>query len=99
VKFGVDHSGEYFADDANTITVPAFTIFHVTAELRKPIATAKDWGIRGFVTIANLTDVKYVSSAFLNPDPAPGADGPAPAVFEPGMPRSVIVSFSVGKLR
>ena len=99
VKFGVEHSGEYFADDANTITVPAFTIFNATAELRKPIATASDWGIRGFVTVHNLTDVKYAGSAFLNPDPAPAPAGPAPAVFEPGMPRSVIVSFSVGKLR
>jgi iron complex outermembrane recepter protein len=98
VKFGMEHSGKYFADDANTITVPAFTIFNVTAELRKPIFATGDWGLRGFVTLHNVTDKKYAASAFLNPDPAP-APATGPAVFEPGTPRSVILSFSVGKLR
>ncbi|MEO8333712.1 MAG: hypothetical protein ABI664_01985 [bacterium] len=42
-----------------------------------------------------MTDTKYVGSAFLNPDLLNGA----PAVFEPGMPRTVIVSFSVGRIR
>ena len=99
VKLGVEHSGEYYANDANTITVPAFTILNATMELRKPIAARNNWGLRGFVTVHNITDKKYVGSAFLNPDPAPGAAGPAPAVYEPGMPRSVIVSLTVGKLR
>jgi iron complex outermembrane receptor protein len=99
VKMGVEHSGEYFADDANSITVPGFTILNATLELRKPIAAANNWGLRGFVTVHNITDKKYIGSAFLNPDPAPGAGTQPPAVFEPGMPRSMIVSFSVGKLR
>jgi iron complex outermembrane receptor protein len=98
-KLGVEHSGEYFADDANTITAPAFTILNATLELRKPIATTGDWGLRGFVTVHNITDRKYIGSAFLNPDPAPGAGSQPPAAFEPGMPRSVILSLSVGKLR
>jgi iron complex outermembrane receptor protein len=98
-KLGVEHSGAYFADDANSVSVPAFTILNATLELRKPIAAAGDWGLRGFVTVHNLTDRKYIGSAFLNPDPAPGAAPQPPAAFEPGMPRTVIVSFSVGKLR
>jgi iron complex outermembrane receptor protein len=99
VKLGVEHSGEYFADDANTVTVPAFTILNATLELRKPIAAANNWGLRGFVTVHNIADTKYIGSAFLNPAPAPGAGAQPPAAFEPGMPRSVILSFSVGKLR
>jgi iron complex outermembrane receptor protein len=98
-KLAVEHSGEYFADDANSVTVPAFTVLNATLELRKPIAWANDWGLRGFITIHNLTDRKYIGSAFLNPDPAPGAGAQPPAAFEPGMPRSLILSLSVGKLR
>lgn len=99
LKAAIEHSGEYFANDFNTITVPGFTIFSVTAELRKPITAMGDWGLRGFVTVHNVTDAKYIGSAFLNPDPAPGAAPQPPAAFEPGMPRAVIVSFTVGKLR
>jgi iron complex outermembrane recepter protein len=97
IKAAVEHSGEYFADDANRVTVPAFTILNLTAELRRPILAANGWGLRGFVTVQNVTDKRYIGSAFLNPDPVPG--GTAPAAFEPGMPRSVIVSFSAGRLR
>ena len=95
LKAAVEHSGEYFADDVNRVTVPAFTILNLTAELRRPIVAANGWGIRGFVTVHNVTDKKYMGSAFLNPDLV----GTAPAAFEPGMPRSVIVSFSAGRLR
>lgn len=95
VKAAVEHSGRYFADDANRVAVPSFTIANLTAELRDPIAASNGWGIRGFVTVHNITDAKYVASAFLNPDLL----GAAPAAFEPGMPRSVIVSLSLGRMR
>jgi iron complex outermembrane recepter protein len=94
IKAGVEHSGEYFADDANTVTVPSFTIFDFTAELM-PITARNGFGVRGFVTVRNFTDKNYMGSAFLNPDYVNGA----PAVFEPGAPRSVIVSLSVGWMR
>ena len=95
IKAAMEHSGEYFADDANKVSVPAFTIFNLTAELRKPIVAANGWGIRAFVTVHNVTDKKYIGSAFLNPDLV----GTAPAAYESGMPRSFIVSFSAGRLR
>ncbi|HEY9228943.1 MAG TPA: TonB-dependent receptor [Gemmatimonadaceae bacterium] len=95
LKAAVEHSGKYFADDFNKVTVPAFTIFNLTAELRNPIAAANGWGVRGFVTIHNVTDKKYIGSAFLNPDLV----GTSPAAYEPGTPRSIIVSFSAGRLR
>lgn len=95
VKFGVEQFGEYFANDANTVTVPSYTIYNVTASLKKPILSANGWGLRGFLTVHNLTDESYIGSAFLNPDLVGGA----PAAFEPGMPRSVIVSFSFGRLQ
>ena len=95
VKANVEHSGKYFADDVNTVTVPAYTIVNLTAELRNPIVAANGWGVRGFVSLHNVTDKKYIGSAFLNPDLV----GTSRAAFEPGMPRSLIVSFSVGRLR
>jgi iron complex outermembrane receptor protein len=93
IKGAVEHSGAYFADDANAVKVPGFTIVNLTAELRRPITAANRWTVRGFVTLHNVADRRYVGSAFLNPDRVNGE----PAVFEPGAPRSVIVSLSVGR--
>ena len=47
------------------------------------------------VAVQNVGDRAYVGSAFLNPDWVGGE----PAVCEPGMPRSVVVSVTVGRLR
>ena len=95
VRGTLEHAGRYWADDANTVPVPGYAIAHVALELREPIATAAGWGIRGFVGVQNVGDRAYVGSAFLNPDRVGGE----PAVYEPGMPRSVVVSMTVGRLR
>jgi iron complex outermembrane receptor protein len=97
VKAGLEHSGGYFADDANRVRVPGYTLLNVGAELRDPILAggASGLGIRGFVTVRNVTNKRYIGSAFLNPDLVGGA----PAAFEPGMPRSLVVSLSVGRIR
>ena len=52
-------------------------------------------GVRGFVSVRNLFDRRFIGSAFLNPDLVNGA----PAAFEPGTPRSLVVSLSAGRLR
>jgi len=93
LKAGVEHSGRYFADDANAVRVPSFTILNLTAELHDPIVVVGNVGIRGFVSVKNITDKRYIGSAFLNPDLVGGA----PAAFEPGMPRAFIVSLSLGR--
>ena len=94
-KVGIEHSGDYFADDANRVSIPSYTIFNLTAEMRDPIVAANGFGVRGFISIKNVTDKDYIGSAFLNPDLVGGA----PAAFEPGTPRAVIVSLSIGRLR
>jgi iron complex outermembrane receptor protein len=99
IKGAVEHSGDYFADDVNKVSVPSFTIFNLTAALSRPIVAANGWGIRGFITVHNITDKKYIGSAFLNPDLVGAGAAAAPAAYEPGMPRTVIVSFSAGRLR
>ena len=45
--------------------------------------------------VHNATNKKYIGSAFLNPDLVNGQ----PAAYEPGMPQTVIVSFSLGRIR
>ena len=44
------------------------------------------------MTVRNLTDRRYVESAFLNPDVVGGQ----PVAFEPGLPRNVVFSLSLG---
>jgi iron complex outermembrane receptor protein len=89
----VQYSGNYFADDANAVTVPSYTIFGVKAALQQPILRVNGWALRGFVTLDNLTDKRYVGASFLNPDLVGGL----PAAFQPGLPRAVTVSLSLGK--
>jgi iron complex outermembrane recepter protein len=95
LKGGVEHTGRYFVDDANTVRVPAYTTLSATLELRDPVLTAGGWGVRGFVSVYNLADRRYIGSAFLNPDRVNGE----PVAFEPGMPRSVVVSISARRVR
>ena len=92
LKAGVEHSGKYFADDANRVSVPSFTIVNLTAELRDPIVVFRGVRVGGFVSVKNVTDKQYIGSAFLNPDLVDGA----PSAFEPGTPRAFIVSLSLG---
>ena len=94
VSANIDHSSDYFADDRNTVTVPGFTVYGLKAELRNPIVARNGLALRAFVALHNLTDETYVGSAFLNPDTGTGGQ---PAVFEPGAPRSVTVSLSLGR--
>jgi iron complex outermembrane receptor protein len=90
---GMERSGEYFADDKNTVTVPSYSIVNLTASLQHPIIARNGVALRGFVQVRNVTDKTYVGSAFLNPDNNTAGQ---PMVFEPGAPRSVTVSLSLG---
>ncbi|MCO4101219.1 MAG: hypothetical protein HEQ38_17850 [Gemmatimonas sp.] len=51
--------------------------------------------LSGLVAVENLTDRAWIGSAFLNPDVVNGR----PLAYEPGMPRTVMVSFSVSRGR
>lgn len=93
-SFGVEYSAKYFADDKNSVVVPSYTIYNLTAALRNPIVAKNGVALRGFVQVRNVTDAKYVGSAFLNPDLNGNGE---PMVYEPGSPRSLVVSFSLGR--
>lgn len=95
----VQHVGEYKADDANLISVPASTVFGAGVSTTRPWALGDAIGVRGSVMVMNLTDVRYVGSAYLNPDRITVNGVSVPAVFEPGLPRQVVVSVTLGPLR
>jgi iron complex outermembrane receptor protein len=90
-QVGVQSSGSYFADDANAVRVPGYTLLNATLALREPWPLRGGVGIGGFVRLENATDRRYVGSAFLNPDVVGGV----PVAFEPGLPRTVLVSLSL----
>jgi outer membrane receptor protein involved in Fe transport len=90
LELGMKGVGEYFVDDANSVEMPAHTIFSATVSTSRQLMLGRV-GMRAFVTVENLADRKYIGSAFVNPDVVNGV----PVAFEPGAGRSVIVSVSV----
>jgi iron complex outermembrane receptor protein len=84
--------GDYFVDDANTVSVPGYQTLDLTLAVR-PAAVGNAARLSGFVSVANLLDRRFIGSAFTNPDVVNGAA----VAFEPGSPRSLIVSVSVSR--
>ena len=82
--------GEYFVDDANTLTVPSYTIFDASAGYE--LKFTDYFSARAYVRMANLTDQKYVASAWINPDRPSTA---LPAYLEPGLPRNFTAGLTV----
>ena len=96
IKGGVEHTGRYYLDDANTTRVKPFTTMSATLEFGEWTAgSALGLGLHGFVSVENIFDTHFVGSAFLNPDRVGGVT----VAYEPGMPRSLVVSLSAGRLR
>ena len=91
VRLGVQGMSYFFADDANAVRVPGYGVLNATVGLDRPIGLTASLGLRGFVSVNNLLDRAYVGSAFLNPDVVGGV----PVAFEPGLPRSILVSLAV----
>jgi iron complex outermembrane receptor protein len=93
-QFGVQGTGGYWADDANSVRVTEAHI--LSASLRADrLVQVGDATVKGFLTIENLADRRFIGSAFLNPDIVNGKA----LAFEPGMPRTVMLSFSVTRGR
>ncbi len=83
--------GDYFLDDANSVSVPGYHALDLTLALR-PVGLGRGTALSGFVTVANLLDRRFIGSTFTNPDIVNGEA----VAYEPGSPRSVIVSLSIG---
>jgi iron complex outermembrane receptor protein len=95
INLGWHAVSNYFADDANNITVPGYGTMSATLNLGRPVEIAGGVGLQGFFTVNNLFDRSYLESAFLNPDIVNGV----PVAFEPGMPRNIVVSLSLSRTR
>lgn len=91
LRFGVQGTSAYFADDANQIDVSGSRIVNATVATADLVFLAPGLGLRGFVTINNVFDRAYVASAFLNPDVVGGQA----VAFEPGLPRNLVVGLSL----
>ena len=92
VFININSSGmsKYFVDDANTIEVPDFNIINASIGLNKPLPILNGYSLRGFISVNNIFNKKYVASAFINPDVINGE----PVYLEPGLPQNVTISLS-----
>jgi iron complex outermembrane receptor protein len=86
--------GDYFLDDANLVSVPGYHTVDLTLALR-PVALGGETRLSGFLTVSNLFDRRFIGSAYTNPDVVNGVA----VAYEPGTPRSVLVSFSISRRR
>lgn len=85
--------GNYFVDDANKIEVPSYSLINASLGFYDIKLTDKFF-LKGFFSINNITDAKYVSSAFVNPDKETTSG--KPMFIEPGLPRNYVFSVSLG---
>ncbi len=91
VSLDINSIGKYFADDANTLSVPSFAISGASVGIDEPVRLAGSLSLTGFVTVNNIFDSKYAASSFINPDLLNGE-----AVFlEPGLPRNIVLSVKL----
>jgi iron complex outermembrane receptor protein len=84
--------GDYFLDDANAVSVPGYQTLDLTVALR-PVELGSAAQLSGFVTVSNLLDRRFIGSAYTNPDIVNGVA----LAYEPGAPRSVVVSLSISR--
>ena len=93
LEVGAQHNADYFADDRNAVEVPGFTVYRASAAVERTLAGGLV--VKATLAADNLTDERYVGSAFINPDYAAGA----PLVYEGGLPRSLVLGLSFRRAR
>ncbi len=92
VSANMQRVGKYFANDANTIVVPSYTILNAAIGIEHLNFANDKLFVNAFAGINNLADVKYIGSAWVNPDVIAGK----PVFIEPGLPRNFIGSIGLG---
>ena len=92
-RITVQGVGEYYADDRNLYKTPAYNIINVSVGVDNFKIPDSKLFVRGFFGINNLTDQKYASSVWINPQLNSMGK---PVYLEPGLPRNFIGSLSLG---
>ena len=83
--------GGYFANDANSLSAPAYNVLDGTIGIRQAFLD-DHLHLKAFLRGNNLLNAKYMASIWINPDRA--ANGQSPFI-EPGMPLNYVASVSV----
>ncbi len=91
-QLNIQGVGKYFADDANTIEVPSYNILNFKVWFDK-IFIGNFAQIQLAFSANNLSDSKYVGSAFINPEREKGTK--LPFFIEPGLPRNFVFNVTV----
>jgi iron complex outermembrane receptor protein len=86
--------GDYVLDDANSLSVAGYQTVDFTLALR-PVPLGGATRVSGFLTVSNLFDRRFIGSAYTNPDVVNGVA----VAYEPGAPRSVLLSVSISRGR
>ncbi len=95
-RVNIQGVGKYFADDANQILVPSYTILNASIGIDQFQFANDRLFINAFFGVNNLTNEKYIGSVWLNPD-SPKINGfPTPAYIEPGLTRNFVGSIGIG---
>lgn len=93
IESNIQGVGKYFADDANEVSVSAYNILNASFGFDDLSIIDERFIIRAFLGVNNVFNLKYVASAFINPDYDRGKI--YPIYLEPGMPRNYIGSISL----
>jgi len=94
VEVGARNNGAYYADDANSVVAPSQTVFDGGVSVARMLPNGASLRLR--LAVDNITDKRYVASVFLNPDRNTAGQ---PFAYEPGMPRTLVFSFSMTRAK
>ncbi len=64
MNFGVRYNGFTYSSDANSIKVPAYTLFDIGAHYDFANITSSLKGLKAQLAISNLTDERYITSCY-----------------------------------
>jgi iron complex outermembrane receptor protein len=86
-ELGVERLGLYYADDANSASVPSYALLNASAGYTVRL---QPLSVHAYVGVENITDKRHASSAFINPTTRTTSGLPiAPAYLEPGLPQNI----------
>jgi iron complex outermembrane receptor protein len=93
LRLNCQGTGAYFVDDPNLVKVPSWFIFNATIGIEQLRIGGTAFTLSGFVAAQNLFNVKFIGSAWINPDL--NVQG-KPMYIEPGLPRNLVAAITIG---